>query len=409
MTGGRAGDAGPAPPVALVAAAAVASGVALGATTVLAALAIPIARTLGGLTASVLPAVALAVGLLAGVLTGPLTQRRGLRPVLVAAGVLVPAGLGVVAAGPPPVVAVLAAALGVGAGAGCALVPALTAVALGTGRLRPLALAITSAGGAIGSAISAPLAVWLTDRAGLPDGLRALAVGAAVLLLGCAVAARPGPGRAAPTPPRPAPAPSVAPPATPHRRSGRIHLASVALSTAVFVPVVHLPVYADAHGLGPVFGAAMISVVGVASVGGRLLAGGAATRIAPDRVLRAGAMGLVAGAVIWSAGPHPGVVAAAAGVLGLAHGGYVAAFPAAVADREGPHALGSRLGRLYTSSAAGALLGPLTAAALTATTRGPGAAVALAGLAALAGWWLLGPGHDDRERSAGLVAVRTSA
>ncbi|MBW0129567.1 MFS transporter [Pseudonocardia oceani] len=171
---------------------------------------------------------------------------------------------------------------------------------------------------------------------------------------------------------------------------GRLYLGSVALSVAVFVPLAHLPGYAQAHGLGLPFAAAMLSTSSLAGIVGRLLSGPVADRVGAESGMRACALGLAAASGWWiAAGPSPTAVVVFAVLFGLANGGYVGLFPELLISRFGAAGLGARLGLLHTASAVAALVGPLSAGALTAWTGDPTAAIVLTTGAALTGWTVL--------------------
>ncbi|MCO1660878.1 MFS transporter [Pseudonocardia humida] len=365
-------------PRALVAAAVTAGAVAVGTTISLSALSTELAGEFDvGPAAAAAPfSTALCVALLAGAATGPIAQRRGARPLLAAGAVLLPAGSAVVAVTSSFPLALLAAGLGVGGGAGCVLVPVLTAVGTGVGRHRATALGVAAAGGPLGTAVLPPAAVWLAERDGPRGALLGLAVVSAVLLAGCAATVHSGPGAASARP---------GPVRTPG--FGRLYLAAVALSGAVFVPLAHLPTYAAAHGLGLPFAAAMLSTLSVSGVAGRLLCGAAAARFGARTGLRAAALGLVVALGLWLvAGADPLLLVAFAVVFGVANGAYVALLPELLVELHGPAGLGARLGLLHTASAVAALVGPTSAAAMTAWTGSPGAAIVVAAGAALVGW-----------------------
>ena len=394
------------------AAAAGATAVALGSTVALGPLAEPLAGRVGAPAPLVLP-VALGLALVAGVLTGPLAQRHGHRPLLLTAAPLLVTGL--LGLGCNGGWMALPAAAAVGIGAGCVLVPMLVAVG-SAGPRAPLALAITSAGGAVGSAVLPPLAVLLVERIGLLGCLTALAAGSAGVLLGSAAtpvppgsASRAAPSCAGSTVIGTAPRHGVArlgraaaargrlgarrDGAAPGDRTagfGRLYVGSAASSCAVFLPIGQLAPYAAEHRLGLPFATAMISTMSLVGLLGRVSAGLLAARVGAETGLQAGALGLVAGlGMWWAVDPHPALVFAFAVVFGLAHGGYVALLPAVVAARYPADGLGARLGVLYTAAALGGVLGPLTAATVTAELGTTGPAIALGALAAAAGWLLL--------------------
>jgi MFS transporter, OFA family, oxalate/formate antiporter len=221
-----------------------------------------------------------------------------------------------------------------------------------------------------------PVATWLAEHHGPAAGLLALAaIDAAALGVGAAVVAS-RTRVAGPVVPRAVAAPGTA----------RWYVSSAAMSAAVFVPFAHLAEYCSAHGWGLSFAAAMVSVMSVASLAGRLVFAAAALRIGSTAALRASALGVGSALVWWLvSGPQPVAVTGFAVAFGMCHGGYVAMLPAALAERYGPVGLGGRFGALYTATAVGALLGPGVAGAATAWTGSPQAAIALATGAAFGG------------------------
>lgn len=386
----------------LVGVASLATASALGTVTALGALVGGITAGFGSTagTGHAVFALAVSTSLLAGAVTGPLAQRRGARPLLAAGAVLLPAGLLAVAAAPTLPVAVVAAVLGVGGGAGCVLVPMLTVVGIGPAPGRASAIALVSAGGAAGSAVLVPAATWVAAGYGPTAGLLALGgVTAAVLGAGAAVVPATGSTRAARPAVVTALVAAVEPAAAP-AGAIRWYLSSAAVSAAVFVPFAHLPAYASAHGSGLSSAAAMVSVMSVASLAGRLFFAAVALRVGTSAALRASALGLGAALAWWLvAGPRPLAVLVFAAAFGTCHGGYVASLPAALAERYGPAGLGGRFGALYTATAVGALLGPGLAGAVTVWTGHPAPAIAVAAGAALGGCALL-PGTHQPTRQA---------
>ncbi|MDN5932407.1 MAG: hypothetical protein L0I24_15305, partial [Pseudonocardia sp.] len=145
--------------------------------------------------------------------------------------------------------------------------------------------------------------------------------------------------------------------------------------------------------LGLPFAAAMLSTSSLAGIAGRLLSGPVADRFGTESGMRACALGLAAASGWWvAAGPSPAAVVVFAVLFGLANGGYVGLFPELLISRFGAAGLGARLGLLHTASAVAALVGPLSAGALTAWTGDPTAAIVLTTGAALTGWTILRTG-----------------
>jgi MFS family permease len=133
---------------------------------------------------------------------------------------------------------------------------------------------------------------------------------------------------------------------------------------ALFVPFVHLPSYAQADGVGPVAAAALVGVIGAASVAGRLALGGLAARAGTLRTYQ-GCFALMAVSfVVWMVSPGYAGLVLFALLLGIGYGGFVALGPPLVAETFGVHGLGGLLGVLYTSAALGSAVGPPVAGVL---------------------------------------------
>ena len=165
----------------------------------------------------------------------------------------------------------------------------------------------------------------------------------------------------------------------------------VLASVALFVPLVFLPSFAGALGADPVAGAALVGVVGVASVLGRLAIGALADRLGRIRTYQASYAILAASFALGvPAGSYPALVAFAA-VLGVGYGGWIALQPAVIADLFGLRGLGGVVGLIYTAGGVGALVGPPLAGLLIDGSAGYGGAVARAAVAGLGAFLALLP------------------
>ncbi|WP_165825644.1 MFS transporter [Actinomycetospora cinnamomea] len=382
----------------------IATTVALGLATGAGPLADPLAAAHGvgrGSTASMFSAT-LFVMLATGLLAGPLAGRWGTRRLALAGAALLPAGLVALALTEPFALAGAAFALGVGGGAGCLFVPMLAEVGATFGRHRSVALVLATAGGGLGTVVAPPVVLALLDGVGLRGTLLLLAAGSAAVLVGCALTA--GPGRA------PADGPGAAEPGPltvlrdPEVR--RLCLAAVGVTAAMFVPFVHLAPDTVARGLGPAFGAALVAVVGAASVVGRLAVVPAVARWGAWPLYRAAAVTLTAVLGVWLvAGNRTVLLLVFALVFGPAHGAYVGLGTAVAAERFGTTGLAARLGVMHASAAIGGLLGPATAGWAVQLLARPGAAPVVAAVFGAAGCVLL----LGRWREHAVAAPRTPA
>lgn len=321
-----------------------------------------------------------------GLIAGPAAARHGTRAPALLGAVLVPGGLVVAAVAGSFGPAAVGFALGVGGGAGCLFVPMLAAVGTAFERHRSAALVLATAGGGLGTVLAPPLVHALLAAHGLRATLLLLAAASAGLLLACAAGAGRRPGRAGTGPDGPGP---VAVLQEPDFRL--LCAASVGVCAAMFVPFVHLAADAAARGPGAAAGAALVAVVGAASVAGRLAAIPVVVRVGAWPVQRAAAAALTAALVLWL--PAGGVIQLGvfAVVFGLAHGAFVGLSAAVAAERHGTVGLTARIAALHAAAAVGGLVGPSTAGWAVDLLGRPLAAPAVAvvfgvaGCAALAG------------------------
>jgi MFS family permease len=137
-----------------------------------------------------------------------------------------------------------------------------------------------------------------------------------------------------------------------------------------------------------VAGAALVGIIGVASVVGRVALGAVADRFGRVRTLQASFAVLAAAFTFWLGhiafgGPFAVLVAFAV-VLGVGYGGWIALQPAVIADAFGVRGLGRLVGLVYTGAGIGALAGVPVAGALVDATGGHGWAAGAAGLCGIA-------------------------
>ena len=226
-----------------------------------------------------------------------------------------------------------------------------------------------------GTLVGPPVATLVIERLGWRHAYLVFAVASLLLLLAC--------GLLADAPPAPA---------SPARGLGRVlrtrafallYGTGLLSGFALFLALVHLVPYALRMGSAPVSAAALLSVVGVGSVGGRLALGGAADRMGPVTAFRLSMAILLGSYVVWLAASGYVALAGFALALGVGYGGWVALSPPVMAELFGAEGLGGSVGALYTSAGIGALLGPPFAGFVVDVTGGYRPAILVAiGLAA---------------------------
>jgi MFS family permease len=296
-----------------------------------------------------------------GAFSGVAVDRYGPRRVLLVGALALGAGLAATSVAGELWIGLVTYGLGVGMGVACAYVPMVAVVSGWFERRRTLAIGVAVTGIGLGTLTVAPLAAALIGELGWRTTHLVLGLAGALVLVACAlVVARP--------PVQAGPAALTLREAVRNRDYRRLYLASGVLSVALFVPFVHLPGYAEAAGVDRVAAAALVGVIGAASIAGRLLLGLVAARTGALRAFQGCFLTMGASFALWSLDGGYGVLFAFAVVLGVGYGGFVAIGPAVVAERFGTTRLGGLLGFLYTSAGIGSAIGsPLAGAAIDAS------------------------------------------
>jgi MFS family permease len=152
-----------------------------------------------------------------------------------------------------------------------------------------------------------------------------------------------------------------------------------------------LPSFAHDHGASEFASAALVGIIGGASVAGRMGLGSLADRAGVVRLYQASFLVLALSYGIWlSAASYPIMVVFAL-VMGSGYGGYVALSPAVVAHLFGTNRMGTMLGALYTSGGFGAMVGPPLVGLIIDRTGSYRFAIAAAFAVALTSFALLIP------------------
>ncbi len=321
---------------------------------------------------------------LLGSVSGRAVDRFGPRPVLLVGAVALAGGLLVTSAAQELWVGYLGYGLGVGVAVACGYVPMVAVVGGWFDRHRALAVGVAVAGVGVGTLAGAPLAATLIAEYGWRQAHVLLGIGGSLLLVVAAVVVRRPPE---PTGDEPRPLRDV----VRTREFRAMYVATLLGSVALFVPFVFLPTAAVAAGVSPVAAAALIGVIGVASVVGRLVIGALADRVGRVRTFRACFAVLAASFGIWLVGSSWPWLLAFAIVLGTGYGGWIALQPTVLAELFGVRGLGGLVGLVYTAAGVGALIGPPLAGVLVDATGGYPWAIAAAGLCGLGAFLALLP------------------
>ncbi len=319
-----------------------------------------------------------------GAPAGHLSDRYGPRPVMLAAACFMGVGLVLTSRIDRLWMGYLTYGLGVGLGGACCYVPMVSVVGGWFARRRNTALGIAVAGIGCGTLAMAPVAAMLIDRYGWREAYVILGVASASVLVICALVVEP---------------PPIARPAARPRLSASVRtlnfamlwVASLLSSIAIYVPYVYLPEFAHGRGASPVAAAALVGLIGGASVVGRMALGAVADRTGIMWLYKLCTLALGLSYALWVLSAGYGWLVVFALTMGSAYGGLVALAPAMVAELFGVERLGALLGTLYTGSAISALVGPPIAGFVIDSTGSYLWAAAFAGGACVAGFFILIP------------------
>jgi MFS family permease len=297
-----------------------------------------------------------------GVPGGMLADRFGPRGVCLAGALILAAGLALSALAPSLMALYATFSIGAGIGIGLTYVPSVAAVQHWFVQHRALATGIAVSGIGAGNLLFPPLAAWLIELVGWRHAYLVLA--AATLLLAVPAALSLGGGAAARA--------SASGTTLTGMTLGEalksspfwaLYALGFLLCVGVFVPMVHLVPFAQDAGLGTARGVTLVSLLGLGSLVGRFLLGGAADRLGHVNALVAIGAGMGAMFLLWWVSSGFWALAVFAFVFGTLYGGFVALMPTVCMDAFGPRSLSAILGSLYTAAGIGTLIGPTFAGA----------------------------------------------
>jgi MFS family permease len=319
-----------------------------------------------------------------GSLSGHLSDRLGPRVVVATGAIVMGAGLVMTAYIDRLWMGYLSYSLAVGIGVATAYVPTVAVVGGWFLRRRNAALGIAVAGIGFGTLLVAPLAAHLIESIGWRHTYLVFGIAGTATLLLCAAALERPPVHVTPSEVRVRDA--IRTPAF-----GLLYGSQLMCSMALFVPFVYLPAFAHDHGASEVASAALVGIIGGASVAGRLGLGALADRAGVVRLYQGSFLLLAMSYLLWLTGSSYATLVIFALAMGAGYGGFVALSPAVLTELFGAQRLGTVMGILYTSGAAGALLGPPLAGMIIDRTHSYTWAIAYAFAAAMGSFLALLP------------------
>ncbi|MGE0769442.1 MAG: MFS transporter [Hyphomicrobiaceae bacterium] len=290
-----------------------------------------------------------------GPVTGWIGDRVGPRVITAGGAIAMATGLAATAFATDLTMAYVSYGFGVGIGAACTYIPTFAVVGGWFDRWRTRALSFAVAGTGLGMLALPPLAAILIEHFGWRAAFLALAAISGVTLAISAVAIR------AP-PPRPGIAATEPLGATLRSRAfGQIYVSWVLGTMALFVPLVFLPAFAVSRGADPIAASWLISIIGGASVIGRLGIGYVHSSDGALRLYKASIFAMAGSYMIWLLSPSYGWLVLFAAVLGLAYGIRIALVAPVLIQLFGASQLGALLGSFFTGTGIAGLAGPLLA------------------------------------------------
>jgi MFS family permease len=308
-----------------------------------------------------------------GIVSGPLCDRYGPRRLLRAAACTMGAGLVLTSLVQAVWVGYLTYGLGVGLGAGLYITPSFAVVGGWFERQRALALGVASAGSGLGTLLLVPTANRLIEAFGWRGAYVTLGVLAfVVLMIASFLVERP------PVPP-PAPGDQLLRAAASTPAFRLLFVSGLFMSIALFSAFAFIVPFAEDHGISSGAAALLLSMVGAASVAGRVAMSGLTRRLGPLRLYQLCLAVQPVAYLVWlGAGGRYGALTVFAVLLGISYGGYVALGPTVAAHLFGVIGLGGLLGVLWFGSAVGGLVGPPLSGALADGSGGQRATILLA-------------------------------
>jgi MFS family permease len=321
---------------------------------------------------------------MAGSVTGHLGDRFGPAVMTGLGAVVMGSGLALTGIIGQIWVGYLTYGIGVGLGAACAYVPTLAILGRWFDKQRNAALGIAATGTGCGMLLLPPLAAVLIDRFGWRSTCVILGAGSAVLLSLVGLLVR-------------APPPAAA---ARHRSLGGVvrsfeflmlYASWVLATTALFVPLVFLPAHAAAQGASLVAGSALLSLLGGASILGRLGTGVLGNWLGMVRLFKTSVLLMALSYLLWLMAPSYAWLVVFAVVLGLGYGLRIALMPAVLIDLFGVKNLGAILGIFFTASGVSAVLGPLLAGFIVDATGGYQWGIVFALVAGMLGFAAVAP------------------
>lgn len=295
-----------------------------------------------------------------GIVSGPLADRIGARVIAAVGCAVLACGLVAMSWAGGERAFEAGYLLGVGGGVGLCFVPTVGAVQALCQKNPAIAGSIVASGIGIGTLVLPPLAQLMIVHVGWRQGLRVLGILAACGGLAALPLVMPG---AANDRSGVAVSSIRAPRLAELLRSDRfllLYAAQLLISAVAFVPFAHLIFFAEAMGWSAATGGYLIGLIGIGSIGGRLLLGIVAQSLGACRVAGLCAVVMALALALLPAATNCWELGGDVALYGLGYGGVIGLTGPVVAEVMGVRGICASVGLVTTSRAMGILVGPWT-------------------------------------------------
>ncbi len=300
---------------------------------------------------------------IAGFAWGAISDRFGVRIVVLAGAVLLGAGLVIASRATSLLGFQIGYGLLIGLSAGAFFAPMIAAVTGWFETQRGLAVSLVSAGMGMAPLTVSPFAGWLVSHYDWRTAMGTIGLAAWALLIPAALFVRNPP---ASVQENRAPGPRVVPPADGGLRNALLSPQFLALGGIYFLccaahsgPIFHMMSYAQLCGLSTMTAVSVYSVEGLAGLGGRLLFGVAADRFGAKRVLVVGLLAQAIAIATFVAIRRTGEFYLLAIFFGAAYGGVMPLYAVLAREFFGQRIMGTVFGAATMLSSLGMALGPI--------------------------------------------------
>lgn len=326
------------------------------------------------------------------VVSGRLYDRFGIAPLLIVGGAMFCGGLFAMSHVSVLWHGYVLFGVGLGFGGGLFNAPLFALTAMWFARHRAVAQGLVATGSGLGTMLFAPLAQWLLEIHGWRGGMRVLAVVAAgVFAVSLFMIKRPpkmemgDAGRHVTLVVRSAP-------------FWQMVGAGVLFTVAVIGSLGSVVTFAQDDGLPPRAAVALFTIIGFASIVGRMALTSLARPLGSVRLLKIAFFGLPVAYAIWFTTTRVSGLEAKfvllivfASILGVSYGGYVALLGDVTAHLFGLAGIGAVMGMMFFGAGSGALIGPPLMGFTADATGGIGVPIIISGVIAAVGVAVLLP------------------